>query len=61
MRHYLLVACEQIDASVFSSDMLFSDEDRATLKEYVERWQRAITEHESTVDDGNDGNNGKPA
>lgn len=38
--------CEGIDASVFSSDMLFDDERRAELKQYIGRWQRAIAAHE---------------
>lgn len=38
--------CEGIDASVFSSDMLFDDEQRAMLKTYLGRWQRAVDEHE---------------
>lgn len=40
--------CEGIDAAVFSGDMLFSDEKRAMLKDYVGRWTRAIDDHEKT-------------
>lgn len=50
-------ACESIDASVFSSDMLFDDERRKTLKDYIGRWTRAIEEHESAppaFDEGDD-------
>ena len=39
-------ACESIDASVFSSDMLFSPVRRELLKDYIGRWTRAIEEHE---------------
>ena len=39
--------CESIDASVFSSDMLYDDERRNMLKEYIARWTRAIEAHES--------------
>lgn len=39
--------CEGIDASVFSSDMLFADERRAMLKDYIGRWTRAIEQHEA--------------
>lgn len=39
--------CEWVDASVFSGDLLYDDERRAILKEYVGRWQRAISEHET--------------
>lgn len=45
--NHLERACEQIDASVFSSDMLFDDERRAMLKEYLQRWTRAVDEHEA--------------
>jgi hypothetical protein len=38
--------CEGIDASVFSSDMLFDDERRNMLKSYIGRWVRAIEQHE---------------
>jgi hypothetical protein len=48
---YLVERCESIDASVFSGDLLWSKERRGTLKEYVERWQRAIAEHEKLCPD----------
>ena len=38
--------CDQIDASVFSGELLYIDAERELLKTYVERWQRAITNHE---------------
>jgi len=41
-------ACESIDASVFSSDMLFDDERRNILKDYIGRWTRAIEAHEDS-------------
>lgn len=46
MNHHLHSACESVDASVFSGDVLWDDDSRTKLKEYVERWQRAIVEHE---------------
>lgn len=49
-RNHLHDACESIDASVFSSDMLFDDERRAMLNEYLGRWNRAIQEHEAPED-----------
>lgn len=39
--------CEGIDAAVFSGDMLWDDKRRASLKEYIARWGRAITQHEA--------------
>lgn len=48
MRPYLHKACEEIDAAIFSGDVLYSETERAELKEYVERWQRAIAKHESS-------------
>lgn len=42
----LMNVCDEIDASVFSGELLFIDEERLYLKEYLERWQRAITDHE---------------
>jgi aminoglycoside phosphotransferase (APT) family kinase protein len=48
MRQYLKDACELIDACVFSGDVLESKEERAELKEYVERWLRAISQQEET-------------
>lgn len=44
---YFEDACESIDASVFSGDMLFDDERRKMLKDYIGRWARAIEAHES--------------
>jgi hypothetical protein len=37
---------DSIDASVFSSDMLFDKDRFALLKYYVERWSNAIKEQE---------------
>ena len=47
MRTHLEQNCEGVDASVFSGDVLYDDEERAELKAYVERWARAIAEHEA--------------
>lgn len=44
---HLLEQCEQIDASVFSGELLWKDNERALLREYAERWLRAIAEHEN--------------
>ncbi len=41
--------CDSIDATVFSSDMLFDDEKRMLFKRYVERWARALAEHEKNM------------
>jgi hypothetical protein len=46
-RQHLEDACESIDASVFSSDMLYCDEDREMLRNYIARWMQAIHEHET--------------
>jgi len=43
---YLRDACEQIDAAVFSSDMLFDGAQRAMLKGYIARWKKWIAEYE---------------
>jgi hypothetical protein len=41
--------CENIDASVFSGDLLWQTYNRNKLKQYCERWQRAIAEHEEWI------------
>lgn len=46
MREYLHQACESVDAAIFSGDVLWNDTERAELKKYIERWTRAIAEHE---------------
>jgi hypothetical protein len=38
-------ACEELDASVFSSDMMYDPERYAMFKEYLSRWNRAVEEH----------------
>lgn len=42
--------CEQIDASVFSGDLLFDPVARNALKECAERWLREIKRHEASTD-----------
>lgn len=39
--------CDEIDASVFTGEVLIVDNDRQILKTYVERWSKAIAEHEA--------------
>lgn len=41
-----VAACEEIDASVFSGDLLWDVARRDSLKGYAERWLRAIAEQE---------------
>jgi hypothetical protein len=48
-RTYLETSCNEIDASIFSGDVLFDDGDRVALREYAERWLRAIDEHEKSI------------
>ena len=40
---------EEMDAAVFSGDMLFTH--LAEFKEYLARWQRAVEEHETLFKD----------
>lgn len=35
-------ALNEIDAAVFSGDILYVADDRAELERYVERWKRAL-------------------
>lgn len=46
MDHHLKNDCEGVDASVFSGDVLWDDDSRNELKEYIGRWTRAIAKHE---------------
>lgn len=48
-RQHLEDNCESIDATVFSSDMLWCAEDREMLKMYATRWLKAINVHEATM------------
>lgn len=41
--------CEALDASVFSSDMMFDPEAYAMFKEYLGRWNRAVEEHDKAA------------
>ena len=43
LRDYIHDACESLDASIFNGDVLYSDDERAELKEYVNRWHQAKT------------------
>lgn len=46
--------CEEIDASIFSGDALYTSRD--ILAEYVKRWQRAIDEHDEFEKENSDEN-----
>lgn len=54
MNQHLLDACESVDAAVFSGDVIWDDNSRTQLKGYVQRWQRAIAEHERTEADASE-------
>ena len=38
--------CDDIDAMVFTGDLLYVKEERETLKKFVENWSKAIAHHE---------------
>lgn len=46
-RTHIESACEEIDAAIFSGDILYDDADRTELLEYVTRWLREIQLHNS--------------
>lgn len=45
LQPYTIEACESIDASVFSGDLLYDAAAMDELEAYLGRWQRAIAEH----------------
>ncbi len=45
-KEYIEGQCDHIDACVFSGELLWYPECRAVLREYVERWTRALDAHE---------------
>lgn len=47
LRSYLDEACDQIDAAIFSGDVLHVPAERAELKEYLQRWVRELTRVEN--------------
>ena len=47
--NYRLKTMEKMDACVFSSDMLYNDEERKHFKAMVERWARALNETENVA------------
>lgn len=49
--NHLERACEGVDASVFSSDMMFDPERYAMFKYYLARWNRAVEQHEACASD----------
>lgn len=50
MRPWLYKACEEIDAAIFSGDTLYQPEELAALKKYLQRWNRAVAEHEAIME-----------
>ena len=47
--NYRLKTMEEMDACVFSSDMLYNDEERKHFEAMVARWVRALSETENTA------------
>ena len=52
-RQYLKNACEEIDASIFSGDVLYDDLDRNCLSYYISRWVKAIKKHKKSIKESN--------
>ena len=42
-------AYDAVDATVFSSDMLYQPDELALFKTYLSGWNRAVKEHEEGV------------
>ncbi len=47
VREYFAESIDEVDASVFSGDVLCFKVEREHLKEHCERWLRAINAHEA--------------
>lgn len=41
-------ACDALDASVFSGELVSNPENRKGFKEYLDRWNRAVAEQEES-------------
>lgn len=52
VRQYLIDALEQIDAGVFSGDLLHVPEERAELMRYMARWNREAHSNPIDPEDG---------
>ena len=50
MHHFHEDACEAVDASIFSGDILYASLDQ--FKVYLARWNRAVVEHEAAMASG---------
>lgn len=46
MRQHIADAAEEIDAAIFTGDLLHSDDERTELNAYATSWQRAIAAYE---------------
>jgi hypothetical protein len=46
VRKYLKDACEELDAGVFTGDVLFNTEERHEFAAYLTRWMKAVKDHE---------------
>lgn len=51
MTPYLEIACETIDAALFSGDSLHNKYILQEFKDYIERWQKGITEIEKLIEE----------
>jgi len=54
MTDWLESACNAIDAGIFSSDLLYVEDERKLLKDMCERWLRAISAWEAAEHDQSD-------
>lgn len=54
MREYLEIACEEIDAAVFSGDFLLNDEEQEEFKRYLSRWHGQVLSAEEEEEEEED-------
>jgi len=52
MDKFIKDACEEIDATIFSSDCLHSTEAREEFRGYLQRWNRWLKSFEEEKQDG---------
>jgi hypothetical protein len=46
MEAYLIEACEEIDAAMFSGDSFMDEQNRKELMAYINRWVREVRRRE---------------
>lgn len=54
--NFLISACEEVDACIYSGDSLYHKEDQKIFKEYLKSWRKALKDYKKLEENEKESN-----